>query len=243
MKPVTNNPKSSTVPKSIAGFHIKPKEEQKNPKDIFPNALSIISYAFSLNDRDYYNFDDFNSTPMDRAFNALAFFNELDMRCTREFLQAHCQAVDNMINDTKAIKLTEIVKLNMQLKERLDFLFEPEIAYKLCGVVFFDETENPNRYEYKKGLEKTKLFREIPISDFFLSKPIGRYVPLTRLSINDLPEYFETVTKITKKQLDTIFTTLSEQDRNNEWYKLLESLSPKDLATMKSENSASTITI
>lgn len=227
----------------MSKFHIKPKEEQKNPKEIFPNALSIIDYAFSIDDKDFYAFQDFNNTPMDRAFNALTHFNELDMRCDRDFLIAHTKAVDNMINDTKAIKLTEIVKLNLQLKERLEFLFEPDVAYKLCSVVFFDETENPHRYEYKKSFSKSQLFRTAPISDFFLSKPIGRFVPLTNLSINDFQGYCEVIMKMTRKQLESISTMLSEADKSNDWYKRLESHLREESVLPKSENSASTITI
>lgn len=207
-------------------FHIKPKESRPNPKVIFPNALSIIEYAFSIDDTDYFQYQDFNNTPMDRAFNALCFFNELDMKCDRDFLKAHCTAVDNLINDTKSIKLTEIVKLNLQIKERLDLLFEPDIAYKLCGVVFFDETENPNRYEHKKGIEKANVFRQVPISDFFLSQPINRFVPLTHLSISDFQTSCEVIMKITRKQLEYISTMLSEDNKNSEWYNQLVSHLP-----------------
>lgn len=218
------------------GFHILPKESQPNAKEVFKNALSIIEYSFSINNENFFSFLDFNATPMDRAFNALTHFNEMDMRCDRDFLTAHATAVDNLINDTKAIKLTEIVKLNLQLKERLEFLFEPDIAYKLCSVVFFDETENPHRYEYKKALSKAQLFRTTPISDFFLSKPIGRFVPLTNLSINDFQPYCEVIMKATRKQLENISTMLSAQDKNKEWYKRLESHLQEALAIPKLEN-------
>ncbi len=216
-------------------FHILPTEAQPNPKEVFPNAISIVDYSFSIGQHNFFCFSDFNSTPMDRAFHALTHFNELDMRCDRDFLTAHSTAVTNLINDIKSIKLTEIVKLNLQLQERLEFLFEPDIAYKLCSVVFFDQTENPHRYEYKKALEKAKLFREVPIDDFFLSKPIGRFVNLTSLSISDFQPYCEVIMKMTRKQLDFISTMLSEQDKNKEWYKRLGLHLPEELVTTKSE--------
>lgn len=224
----------------MSKFHILPESERKNPKEVFPNALSIIEYAFNIENIQYFQFQDFNQTPMNRAFNALSFFNELDRRCTREFLQAHCAAVDNLINDTKAIKLTEIVKLNLQLKERLDFLFEPDIAYKLCSVVFFDSTENPHRYEYKKGLEKAAIFRDCPIEDFFLSQPISRFVPPMILSTNDFQTSCEVLTKITKQQLANISTMLSDQQMKTDWYKHLSLVYPQELTSDSLGNSAST---
>ncbi len=215
------------------GFYILPKESQPNPKEIFKNALAIIEYAFSIGSENYFQFQDFNNTPMDRAFNALTHFTELDMRCDRDFLTAHTVAVDNMINNPKAIKLTEILKLNLQLKERLELLFEPDIAYKLCSVVFFDETENPHRYEYKKALEKAQLFRTVPISDFFLSQPINRFVPLTHLSINDFQTSCEVIMKITRKQLENISMMLSGADKSSEWYRRLVSHLPEELVSPK----------
>ena len=83
-------------------------------------------------------------------------YNELSMRCSHEYLLAHTTAVDNILNDKKNIKITELARLNMFLKERLELIVEGEIIMKLASVVFFDENEKPYEYNYKYNLEFTK---------------------------------------------------------------------------------------
>ncbi len=143
-------------------------------KEVFQHALGIINYAFTLKGVDYYEWSDINSVPCERGFHALSFYNELQMRCTRDFLKAHCQAVTDVINDNTGIKITKLAKLNMVMEERLQLLHEPEIAAKLLSVVFFDESENPLRFDYAHAAKKAKTFLEVQQDEymydfFFLS--------------------------------------------------------------------------
>ncbi len=199
-------------------------------KEIFPNAVAIIDYAFTLGGIDYFEFSDFNNITSDRGFNCLAFYEELRMRCTRDYLLTFSKALDDIVNNNTGIKITDIVKLNQQLKERLELLSEPEIAYKLCSVVFFDATENPNRFDYKKAQEKAVAFRKYGMPDFFLQTPIKKLVPHIGLSANDLGEYLQMVSLINQKHIEDISMMLSEQSKNSEFYKRLILPVEKDLA-------------
>jgi hypothetical protein len=203
--------------------YIKPKEQQKNPKTVFPNVPAIIEYAFTIDNTDYYEFMDFNEIPCERGFNCLTFYNELQMKCSRDYLLAFSAALDTVVNDNKGIKITDIVKLNQQLKERLEYLFETEIAYKLCSVVFFDETENPFRYNLKHGLKKATLFKEVPLDDFFFQKPIVKLIPYISTWSKDFTEYCELTTAMTEKHIKVISTILSDTDKNKDYYKSLVS--------------------
>lgn len=207
----------------------------QDPKIAFPNARDRIVFAFELNGIAYFQFDDINSIPCERGFHALSFFNELNQRCTRDYLMAHSTALDNIINDNTGIKVTEIVKINTILKERLEFLFEPEIAYKICSVVFFDASENPYRFEYKHALEKADRFRKENINDFFLSQPITRLIPYIASFGNDLEAYCSVVNAMTTKHIEIISTMLSEADKKKEWFKSLELLLLRDLTLTPSK--------
>jgi hypothetical protein len=215
----------------MAQFFIKEKINQPNPKVVFPTARDIIDYNFSIKLEeeiiDYFSFNDFNNIPCERGFNCLAFYNELQMRCSREYLKAFSDALDNTLN-AKNIKLTDIFKLNQQMKERLEYLHEPEIAYKLCSVVFFDGSENPYRYDFKHGLKKAELFKTTPMNDFFLSTPIVTLMPYISSWSNDLSEYCQMINQMTSQQIQDISKMLSEVDKSKEYYKLLESLVIKD---------------
>ena len=213
-------------------------------KKIFPNARDIISYAFTLNGIAYFEFDDFNNVPCERGFHCLSFYNEMAMRCSHAYLLAHTEAKEKLkkqireffiVKDGKLDlngclkKIDEDERLDLQLKERLQWITEVEIAYKLCTVVFFDATENPYRYDYKKGLEKAQIFKDTPIEDFFLLRPITKLLPSTNLSISDLRDYLVTMTAMNRLHLDNISMTLSEMDKKRDWSEELQSLVKSDV--------------
>ncbi len=206
-------------------------------KEVFPNALGIINYAFTLKGVDYYEWSDINSVPCERGFHALSFYNELQMRCTRDFLKAHCQAVTDVINDNTGIKITKLAKLNMVMEERLQLLHEPEIAAKLLSVVFFDESENPHRFDYAHAAKKAKTFLEVQqdeyMYDFFFSQPIVKWIPYLNSLAADFPQYCQTTIAITKEQLKTISTMLSEVNKNSDSFSWLMSQTQEDSLLMK----------
>ena len=202
-------------------------------KDIFSNADSRINYSFTIGETDYYCFDDINSVPCLRGFQALSYYNELSMGCTREYLLTHNQALKDIVN-TQPINLTKLVTLVLQMDERLNFLLEPEIAYKLCSVVFFDDTENPNNYEYKHGAKKAQIFKDCPLNDFFLSVPIVKLIPYINSLGNDLQEYCQAVMRVNQKHLENISTMLSEASKRSASYKLLMLQMLEDSASQKS---------
>jgi hypothetical protein len=209
-------------------------------KEVFPNAIGIVKYAFTINDVDYYEFDDYNNMANDRAFHALSFYKELSMSCSRDYLLAYTQAIDDIINNTNGIRITEIVKLNMQLKERLELLIEPDIAYKLCGVVFFSDEENPNRFEFKYAINKAKVFKDAPMEDFFLSQPIVKLLPYINSLSKDFQEYCSMVNLITNEHIDHISMMLSETSKRNEWFSKLISQRPEVFQLMNAETYLST---
>lgn len=204
---------------------VEKRVNNKPTKEIFPNAVAIIDYAFTLNKVDYFQFSDFNNMSSDRGFNCLAFYDELRMRCTPEYLKAFSQALDDIVNNNKGIKITDIITLNAQLKARLEMLTVPDIAYKLCSVVYFDATENPNRFDYKKAIEKAEIFKKKEMADFFLQTPITKLLPHLNSSASDLQEYLELMSRINQKHIQDISLMLSEASKNNEWYSKLVSQS------------------
>lgn len=189
-------------------------------KEIFPNAVAIVEYAFTLNEVDYYQFSDFSNMSSDRGFSCIAMFEELKSGCSNEYLKAFEQAFDDVLNK-KEIKLTDLFALRMQLKERRELIVIPDIAYKLCSVVFFDATENPNRFDWKKGALKAEIFKQEKMADFFLSQPIIKLLPRLHFSAADLQEYLELATRISRKHIEDISTMLSAANKNSEWWSKL----------------------
>jgi len=190
-------------------------------KEIFKEARHIIDYSFTLDGKDYFQFNDFNSVPCERGFAALELYTELDQRCTKDYLKSFCLAGLDEFNNNKGIRITEIVKLFHQLQERLEMIIEPKIAYKLCSVVFFDANENPYRFEWKHCIEKAAIFEKADMDSFFLSQPITKLLPYTNSLGSDLKEYCQAVNAITKEHIEHISTMLSEASKRQESFRSL----------------------
>jgi hypothetical protein len=155
----------------------------------------------------YYQFDDMNNMMTGRAFVCLDFYNELSMRCTREYLTEHCEAMEEMVNKGKLI---EIAQLHIQLKERLTMIIDPDIVYKIASVVYFDATEQPYTYDFKYNTKKINAWKESGIEGFFLKIPLKDLIPSLDLSEADLVEYMTVAQTINQNHLETISTLRSE---------------------------------
>jgi hypothetical protein len=180
-----------------------------------------IKEAFFFDGKQFYQFEDSFNMAVGRGMVASEFYNEFSMRCSREFLQAHCTALTNAINNTKAIELTKVAKLTNQLQERLDLIFDVELLYKLASVIYFDENESPYEYDFKYNLEKIAKWKELKLSDFFLLVPMSDIIPLTNLSEEDLNLYTQVSKKINHQHLKDISTMLSGKDKSKDFYKTI----------------------
>ncbi len=167
----------------------------------------------------YYEFTDSNMAPCHRMFAGMTYYNELKMRCDRDYLMAHSQALIDCINgQSESSKgfcdITQISKLALQLKERADWIIEPESVYKYASVIFMDECENPYDYDMKYNNEiKIPRWKQQKASSFFLSKPVSRLFPPLDLSDNDLAEYLKVQKVIDQAHLQDIFTMLSSNSK------------------------------
>lgn len=166
-----------------------------------------IDLAFELNGVKYYCFDDAFNVPYERALTALTFYEEFRMRCTRDFLKLHVKAVEEALNKGK---LTNIAILNAQLKERLDFILEPKLLFKLASVIYFDENESPLTYDFKYNEAKIKLFEDNKdINAFFLQNHIQQLVPFLKDVNLNLDLYSKVVSEATEIHLANILSNIS----------------------------------
>jgi hypothetical protein len=184
-----------------------------------------LKFAFESGGINYFEFSDSNSAPCHRMFAAMDYYNEFKMRCTREYLVAHCQAVEEQMNGKNGtVDFMKVAQLHLQLKERLEWIFDPDTAYKYASVIFIDENEDPYTYDFKYGKEKIERWKKETREGFFLRMPVARLFPGLELSTEDLADYLKTLKAVKKEHLETIFTSLSKDHTIKDWYKTLESL-------------------
>lgn len=158
-------------------------------------------------------FDQTVEVPTGRTLGALAIYAEMDMRVTRDYLEAHTKAMDIILSDKKKLDLTSIAVLNKNLKERLDLMILPEFIYKVASVIYFDENESPYRYDFDYAEKKIKTWKEDGATlDFFLKTPIVELIPYLKAHENASPISLSVAEMVAKTHRDVLIGILSAKE-------------------------------
>lgn len=167
-------------------------------KNFYPKPSEYeIQFAFTSGGVDYYQFTDIANMPALRGIRVMVFYEEMRMKCSFEYLQAHCEAVDKTLMK-KEINIFRIKQLNDQMKQRLDIAIETELVYKLASVVFFDKDENLQDYDFDYNAKKISRFKRHEEDGFFLLKPIQDFLPFLKDVKANLVSYSNVVEQINK---------------------------------------------
>jgi hypothetical protein len=149
---------------------------------------------------DYFRHNDVFNMPYERGFMALAAYEECRMGVNREYLEAHTSRVREILTSQK-VDIFEVHKLNEQLKERMLFVADADLLYKLASVVFFDKKENPLIYEPEYNRRKIEFWKKHKgVADFFLQMPLKKLIPFLNISETDLKAYLVATKKIRELQ-------------------------------------------
>lgn len=182
------------------------------PKSFILDQKYKVTEAFRLNGVIYYQFDDSYQIPTGRAFAALTFYHELEMKCDKEYLAKHAKAMEILLSDPKKININAIAIINKNLKERLNLAPFPDHIYKLASVMFMDKNESPYNYDYKYGQEKIERWKKSgSILDFFLKIPLKDLVPSLTLPERNLETYFQVTEQIDQLHQTDLAEVLSSQ--------------------------------
>lgn len=176
----------------------------------------VIEFAFKHNGKNYYQMSDYTNIACERAFTAVSYYDELSMKCDRVFLLAHNEAIETACNNGK---LTDVVKLNHDLKLRLSLVSDPDLLLKLASVVFFDENESPLVYDFAYNEKKIKEWKKDKLMDFFQVLPLQNLIPSLDFSKIDLKTFTQMnheVRQLTVLQLDNILHNLSPEALNGD---------------------------
>jgi hypothetical protein len=169
---------------------------RRDTKRLFPQSKHILEYAFTVAGKDYYRHNDVFNLPYERGLMALAAYEECRMGVNREYLDAHTAKVREILSAQK-VDIFELHRLNEQLKERLVFVHDTDLLYKLASIVFFDKNENPAVYEPDYSRAKIEFWKKHRgAADFFLQKPLRELIPFLNMSGDDLKASLEVAAKI-----------------------------------------------
>jgi hypothetical protein len=179
------------------------QEAQMNFNSIFKRFKSKpvnpdIEFAFNSGGVDYYCFKDVNKMPAKRALMSFTIYNEMDMRCNREYLIDFKKSLDACINGK--FQRTDVAQLSVHLGERLTLAVEPNLLLKLATVYYFEKEEDVSDYDFTIAAEKIKKWKEGDINAFFLNQHIGKLINLSPSSKTDFRSYLESIEEIERIQ-------------------------------------------
>lgn len=163
-----------------------------------------IEYAFTSGGRKYYRYEDITNLPYQRGRAALTAYNEVEMRCSREFLLDWTKKMDAVLHNNP-IDIFEINKLNGILKDRLSLTADLDLCYKLAAIVYFDKTEKPEVYEPAYAEKKIARWKkDQSVSDFFSQMPLKELIPYLSNAIGDFDTFFQLNEELNQLHADLI---------------------------------------
>lgn len=178
-------------------------------KDHIPKTGHVVREAFTVKGRTFFEMDDMKNQPYQRAVVCLKYYAEFDQRVEREYLLKHVEAVNNLLQLTPGIPvdLYKVKRLNDNLSDRLKWIIDTDLAYKLASVVFFDRNEDPTTYDEKYNAEKIQFWKDnMPATDFFFQLPLKRLIPF----LDDVDFNFQTYMEVTERLKDQYLSDLSK---------------------------------
>jgi hypothetical protein len=183
---------------------------QRKKKSFVLDQKYKVVEAFKLDGTTYFQFDDSYQIPTGRAFAALTFYHELEMKCDKAYLEKHTKAMEILLSDPKKINIQAIAIINKNLKERLNLAPFPDHIYKLASVMFMDETESPYNYDLKYGQQKIEKWKKSgSMLDFFLKIPLKDLMPHLTLPERNLETYFQVADQIDQMHQTDLAEVLS----------------------------------
>lgn len=184
---------------------------KSKPVDPFNSSEWKIEPAFESDGVQYYMFSDPFNIPAERALQSLTFYREMEMGVTRDELLKWITKVDDLLNPPqgKSIRMGEVALITTVLKQKLEFLAETDLFWRIGSVVFFDKSENPGRFDYKYASEKVARWKhDMTIDVFFSLSRMYRWIPSLNTSRENILTYLTQVEEI-KNEHSKIFSQIS----------------------------------
>ncbi len=182
-------------------------------KNHFPKIEYVIKPAFTVKGREFFQMDDLFNMPYERGTTCLRFYTEFNMRVDREVLLSHTKAVNELLQflPGKAIDLLKIKQLNDQLTDRLTWIMDGDLAYKLASVVFFDKHEDPTKYDSKYNQDKIAFWKkEMAAKEFFFMMPLQQLIPFLKDYEKNLETYLMVTDNLKSSYQENILQVLSK---------------------------------
>jgi len=167
-----------------------------------------IKFAFSAGGKHFYQLLNDPDMPKKRFVYAQQFFEELNMKITKDTLEEFCGALKKEINNGD---LGKTYKLVDEIEHRLNWAFEPETLMKFASVIYFDLKEDITDYDPEYSKIKIDLWKKKGLIHHFLKILMSDSLNFLNLSESDLVIYLDKQNQELKRHEQLIQDTLSKE--------------------------------
>lgn len=159
-----------------------------------PEFSGMIEVAFTTKGRTFYRFKDDMRMPFSRYQVMQTFFVGYELRMDYNLFKAFLEEIEKDLNGTRGnVNIGRAMITIEKMKARAELAFDPEQAYNIASVVYFDDTEDLFKYDAEHNKKKIQSWKEAKMIDFFYTKPLSELLNLSSFSKTDLQNYLEEV--------------------------------------------------
>lgn len=160
----------------------------------------------------YYRFKSDIELPYGRYTAIQTFLLQYDIRMDTETFRGFMNQLKGFLDGSRGnVNLTKAFETILKMEARAELAFEPQQAYNLASVVYFDEHEILYEYNHEYNKRKIASWQEDKIVDFFYTKPLAELLGLNAFSQQDLISYIQEATELLK---DLNLDTQSQSSKN-----------------------------
>lgn len=131
--------------------------------------------------RKYFSYLSMDDCPLPRYEQLQITLQELDNRISYTDLDLFADTILKIANDEKRkTKVTDLGSMALALKKRRELLYEPELMFKMCSILYIREDQDPAVWDedLEKGkIEQFKKDSRAGLYDFFYSAGLRNYLP------------------------------------------------------------------
>lgn len=164
---------------------------------LHPEYKTLTDFAFEIEGVRYYQFRSLLDMPTKRYKKVMEFIREAELSLTSKDI---CELLDISIKSIEEGKVSRSIIIQNDIVNLASQFIETDTYYRLFSCCFFTEGEDLTDYDFDYGDVKIEAFKKEYIPDFFLKKPMKKYLPQVDILKEDI-EVYSKLTSVNKSRL------------------------------------------
>jgi len=162
-----------------------------------------VELAFEIKGRRFYRFANEFNMPVCRYQAYMDVAEEIDQRIDREYLSALFETLETACNAGRIVDIAHMISI---AKQKLEQVSHYSLLYKLAAVIYFEKSENLERYDALTAARKIEFWKknQESISDFFLQTRMHDFAPFLSQLGGDSEKFFQAQDLDEKLSLDAL---------------------------------------